>query len=320
MKNLIIWIILLGAGGYFGSKFFLHHKVEQGMDGAVLAMSPFATVEYEGVSSTMSGELTVDGITVHVVGFNDEIRIERLGIDTPSYFALLNLGDIAEAESPDDVVPESFGVIAEGIRLRVNSDYMKKLHRERMQEVNASDMGEPAAECAGKYGYSPNALTGLGYREQVASVSAHFHRGHNRYSLALKSSVEDMWDVDAELTLDGDMITEMSKGSRYRPRMESMRVEYTDRSLNSRVREYCDRLGLSDEQILAAQLDALKFFGKENGIEFDEYVIGPYTEFLNGKSTLIVTANPNEPVSLSQISLYKPSDVPALLDLSAEAF
>jgi len=56
------------------------------------------------------------------------------------------------------------------------------------------------------------------------------------------------------------------------------------------------------------------------GIEFDEYVVDPYTEFLGGKSRLVITAKPNEPVSISQIGLYKPSDVPALLDLSAEAF
>jgi hypothetical protein len=76
---------------------------------------------------------------------------------------------------------------------------------------------------------------------------------------------------------------------------------------------------LTDEEIVAAQMDKLQYIGEVYGIEFDEYVIEPYTEFVKGKSTLIVTAKPTEPVSLSQISLYKPSDVPALLDLSAEA-
>ncbi len=41
---------------------------------------------------------------------------------------------------------------------------------------------------------------------------------------------------------------------------------------------------------------------------------------LNGKSKLAVTAQPSEPVPINQIILYAPSDVPALLDLSAEAF
>jgi hypothetical protein len=37
-------------------------------------------------------------------------------------------------------------------------------------------------------------------------------------------------------------------------------------------------------------------------------------------TVLAVTAQPSEPVSINQISLYAPSDVPALPDLSAEAY
>lgn len=321
MKNLIIWAVILGVVGYFGSKLLLHHKIEKGVDAAFLAISPFVNVEYDGVSSTMSGELTIDGIRATVSGFDDEIRIDRLGIDTPSYFTLLKLADITEnLSSPDEIVPKYFGVIAEGIHMRVNSDYMRKLHKLRLAEVNADDADTPASLCAGKYGYSPEALQGLGYTQQVASVSAHFRRGASNYSLDFSSTVDDMWSITGEMSLAGDMMTEMSKGTRYRPRMNSMRLEFIDDSLNARIKKYCKRLGLSPEETLAAQLASLAFFGAENGIEFDEYVIDPYTDFVTGKSRLVVTANPSEPVSLSQISLYKPSDVPALLDLSAEAF
>ncbi len=319
MKNLIIWAIIVGSVVYGGSKFLLHHKVESGVDMAVLAMSPFVNVEYDGVSSTMTGELTIDGIRARINGFSDEIRIDRLGIDTPSYFSLLSLADIAEnIRTPDDVIPAYFGFIAEGVRVPVNADYFKKFHAEMLKDVRASDIDASAAQCTGKYGFSPEVLTRLGYSEQVVSLSAHFRRGIGNYKVALTSSVEDMWDVDAELTLAGDMVTELAKGPRYRPKLSAMRIEYTDDSLNQRVEKYCGRLGLSDDDIIRAQLDNLSFFGKQNGIEFDEYVIDPFTEFLGGKSTLIVTAKPSEPVSISQISLYHPSDVPALLDLSAE--
>ena len=321
MRNLIIWAVILGGIGYAGSKYLLHHKVEKGVDMAVLMMSPFVNVEYDGVSSTMTGELTIDGIRARIVGFSDDILIDRLGIDTPSYFSLLKLADATRhVESPDDLVPEYFGFIAEGVRMNVSADYFKKMHNELMKEVQASDTDNPAVVCTGKYGFSPQVLTRLGYSEQVISVSAHFRRGEKNYTVEMSSTVEDMWEVDAEMILAGDMVTELSKGTRYRPRMSAMRVEYIDQSLNGRVADYCGRLGLSAEEILAAQLDKLQYFGKENGIQFDEYVIDPYTDFLNGKSTIVVTADPTEPVSISQISLYHPSDVPALLDLSAEAF
>jgi len=319
MKNLIVGAIIVGTLGYGGSKLLLHHKIESAVDTAVVGMSPFVNIDYDGVSSTLGGELTIDGVRAQINGFNDAIIIDRLGIDTPSYFSLLSLADVAEnIPTPDEIIPEYFGFIAEGIRVRVDADYFKKFHAEMHDKLQVSDIGEPAAECTGKYGFSPDVLSQLGYAEQVVSVSAHFRRGHSNYSVSFRSSVEEMWDIEASFTLAGDMVTELSKGPRYRPMLEAMRIDYTDASLNGRVSDYCGRLGLTDDEVVTAQLDKLAHYGKELGIEFDEYVIDPYTEFLDGKSRLLITAKPIEPVSISQISLYKPSDVPALLDLSAE--
>lgn len=320
MKKLIVGAIVAGVLGYGGSKFLLHHKIESAVDAAVIGMSPFVNIKYDGVSSTLGGELTIDGIRAQITGFSDAITIDRLGIDTPSYFSLLKLADVAEnVPTPDEIIPKYFGFIADGIRVRVDADYFRKFHADMQGKLQAADVDKPAAECTGKYGFSPDVLTQLGYSEQVVSVSAHFRREHSNYSVSFRSSVEEMWDIDAEFTLAGDMITELSKGPRYRPMLEAMRIEYTDASLNGRVADYCGRLGLTDDEIVTAQLDKLAHYGNEFGIEFDEYVIDPYTEFLDGKSRLFVTAKPVKPVSISQISLYKPSDVPALLDLSAEA-
>jgi hypothetical protein len=132
-------------------------------------------------------------------------------------------------------------------------------------------------------------------------------------------SMQDMWDIEGSLTLAGDMMSDLSMGRAYRPRLSSLEVAVTDRSLNKRVIDYCSRRGLSEKEIVQAQLDSFKFVGKEYGVEFDEYVLDPYMEYIGGKSTLVVTAKPNEPIAISQIDLYKPSDVPALLNLEATA-
>ena len=75
----------------------------------------------------------------------------------------------------------------------------------------------------------------------------------------------------------------------------------------------------SAADVLRAQIDSFRLIGDMYGIEFDQYIIDPYKEFLLGKSTLVVTAHPTNPVAFSQIDLYSPSDVPALLNLAAVA-
>lgn len=140
MRNLIIGAVLVAAVGYGGSKLLLHNKVEKGVDQAVVGVSPFVNVKYDGVSSTMSGELTIDAVEARITNFNDPVTIDRLGIDTPSYFSLLRLADIAEnMRNPDDVIPEYFGFIAEGIRMRVDADYFKTMHAELQKLVDEPD-------------------------------------------------------------------------------------------------------------------------------------------------------------------------------------
>jgi hypothetical protein len=313
-------VLVLGAIAFGGTKWHMHKKVGDTVDIAVLMMAPFVEITYDGVSSTLSGELTVDGVRARVTGFKDEIVIDRIGIDTPSFLSLLSLADMTS--NPQAVagdMPKYFGFIAEGIHMPVSADYFREIYMMKLAALGIEDAGDAAAECVGKYGFSPAALAGLGYSEQVISVAVIFRQQGSRFLVDIDSSADQMWDVDVDVTLVGDMVTEFSKGSAYRPRMSDLRVEYADRSLNDRIRKYCTSRGLTDEEIFAAQMDAFEFMGQANGIVFDEYMIDPYKEFLSGKSSFVITARPSEPVTLSQLKLYKPSDVPALLDLSANA-
>lgn len=320
MRNLVITVLVLAVVGYFGIKWKLHNDVESGVDMAVLMMKPYVAIEYDGVSSTLTGELTIDGIRGRVQGYEDEFSIARLGIDTPSFLSLLKFGDMQSvAMARKDVLPEYFGIILEGLKMPVDADYGYTLHATQIAALGVSDAEEPANECTGKYGFSPQALVAMGYEEYDLSFNARFRQEGSQYGVEIHTGTTDMWDVDANLLLAGNMVSELAMGPGYRPKLREMEIVYSDRSLKGRVSAYCQRLGLSAEETLQAQVDAFRYVGSQAGIEFDDYVMDPYREFLDGKSTLVVTANPLEPVAMSSIALYKPSDVPALLQLSAEA-
>ena len=126
MKNFFIWAILIAALGYGGAKFYLHSEVSDAMDMVVLMMSPYANVEYDGVGSTLSGELTVDGVRIRVDGYSDDLTIDRIGIDTPSFLSLISLSDLS-SKGPD-AMPEQIGFLVEGMRVPANADYYKDLY------------------------------------------------------------------------------------------------------------------------------------------------------------------------------------------------
>jgi len=317
MKNFIIWAILIAALGYGGAKIYLHSEVSDAMDMVVLMMSPYANVEYDGVGSTLLGELTVDGVRIRIDGYTDDLTIDRIGIDTPSFLSLISLSDLS-SKGPD-AMPEHIGFLIEGMRVPANADYYKDFYEFSLVARGAENSDSAAAECTGRYGFSPAALLALGYQDQVMSMYMGIHDEESRYSIDMQVSMDDMWDMDASVALAGNMVVEMMKGKAYQPRLGSMSIELTDRSLNGRVSEYCERRGLTAADTLRAQIESFQVFGESNGIEFDQYMIDPYKEFVLGKSTLVITAQPSNPVAFSQIDLYKPSDVPALLNLAAVA-
>jgi hypothetical protein len=317
MKKLVVWAFLMGGVAYGGAKVYLHNEVSDAMDMAVYMVSPYASVQYDGVSSTMSGELTVEDVTIRVKGFRDEVYIDRIGINTPSFLSLLELSDLMTMQG--DSMPEYFGFIVEGLRIPVDADYYQKGYELMREEHGALDAREAAAECAGKYGFSPKVLAALGYTEQVLSLSMTVRDRASDYTLDMVASMNDMWDLDANISLSGNIMVEMSKGVQYRPKLGALSLEFTDQSLNERVAKYCGKRGLSPAETLQAQMDAFKYSGESNGIEFDKLILDPYQAFLEGKSKLVVTARPSKPIAFSQIDLYKPSDVPALLGLEAIA-
>ena len=315
--KLFFWMTILACAAYGCAKFYIHNEVGEAMDTAVMMASPFADVQYRGVSSTLTGDLVIEGVRIRPHQYRDEIYIERMGIDTPSFLSLAGLSEFANLRR--NRIPEQFGVILDGLVLPLDGPLYQDLYAMSLEAQKIEAPSDPASRCTGLGGFSPDTLMALGYREQVLSVALRARNDEGAYSFELDAGIADMWDAEARLVLAGNMMSELSLGSAYRPKLRELVIEYTDRSLRGRVEQYCAALGLTPEQTIAAQLASFQFMGASKGIVFDEYVLEPYREFLERKTRFRITARPSEPITMSHLKLYKPSDVPALLNLEGQA-
>ena len=100
MRNLLIAVVVLGVGGFFGAKFYVQHKTAQDLDAVLTQARPFVDIEYEQVVATMSGELRVENVLVRMPQFDDEFTIESVGLQTPGFLFLLGF-DQRKLEIPD---------------------------------------------------------------------------------------------------------------------------------------------------------------------------------------------------------------------------
>ncbi len=318
MKKLIVWGIVLFGGSYLGAKFYLHYRVSSDLDNMLVMVSPFADVKYSGISSTMGGTLSIDNIEVTVNGYRDPIRADKISLVTPGFWHLMGLNNLG-SDMVSSEIPESLGFSIVGFQSSMDSDIVKTLYSFGQQKAASGVEVDVAAECTGKYGFSPAMLQDLGYKDLIADLYVGYRKNGANMIVDVRTSVKDMYDMNFELTLDGAVSPQAMAMGTYRPKLVDARLEYVDQSLDERTTELCERAGLSQEEVIAAKLDAFSSLGEDRGIVFDDQITAPYKEFIAGKSTFVLTARPNEPVNMSQIGLYKPSDVPALLNLTAVA-
>jgi hypothetical protein len=320
MKIFLIGVVLLAGLGYGGSKAYIHYQVSDKVDSVIPLVSPYMDLQYGGISSTLTGELTIDDVVIRVNGYRDAIVIGRLGINTPSYLDLIKLSRLsADSGARENVPPEYFGLLAENIRVSASADYYRDYYDESIKALAPADIRQGGVQCVGKYGYSPRALKALGYEELVMSMSMIMRQADTHFNTEMTFDIVDMIDVEIDVSMEGGVMEGAAMGSAYQPRLRNLQLKLTDKSLKQRVVKYCTELGLTSAQILRAHINALQYAGGQFGMEFDKHVIEPYKEYLTDKSIFVATANPGEPIYLTKIGRYKPIDVPALLNLAAIA-
>jgi hypothetical protein len=311
MRNLLVAAAIIGVGGYFGAKFYVQHKTAEDLDALLAQARPFLDIEYEHVVATIRGELRAENVTIRLPQFDDELTAESIGVVTPGFLFLLGF-DRSQLE-----FPERLGVAIEGLRVSTDADFMRTLDELRDVQIAAIEL-TPADQCASTYGLTPAAMERFGYHEVVVDLNATFRRAESHLVLEFGADVEDMYAFDVELTFDGLADpTALARG--VTPLLVGGRLDYVDQSLNGRIVEHCAEQQVTHDDVLAAQLREVRELALRSGVELDAMLIEPYADFLLGKQRFTLTSAPPKPVDLSRVSLYKPSDVPNLLNLTAEA-
>jgi hypothetical protein len=311
MRNLVVAAAVIGVGGFFGAKYYVQYKTAKDLDGLLAQAQPFVDIEYDEVVATLDGELRVEDVTVRMPQFDDSFTIDSVGLQTPGFLFLLGF-DRRKLE-----IPERLGVAFTGLRMSADADFMRAVEDLSKADVETVALTE-ADKCARSAGFTPGTLRRLGYQQIVADMNVSYRRDGSKLVVSLGTDVENMYDLDVEFTLEGIQDpTAMVRGAK--PLFVGGRIDYVDQSLNGRIMKYCAEQQVTPEDVLAVQLREVHELARQSGMELDALIIQPYTDFLLGKQRFTLIAQPPKPIDLTRLSLYKPSDVPNLLNLTAEA-
>ncbi|MGB5669984.1 MAG: hypothetical protein WBM71_05470 [Sedimenticolaceae bacterium] len=183
----LLLILLVPVLLYGGLKAILYYNAKSTVDDFVLAVSNQAAIRYADITTDLRGAVTVSGISVQPVGYQDTLGIDsvRVASDDPMFFIRT-----AEWQPGENTPPPSLSFYVNGMRLPLSSDLIK----DAGSAMQAPD--EPGQICAQGLNIEPGMLSRIGFTELSMDLDGYYSLNEEALSLDFGMNL-DLHDIES---------------------------------------------------------------------------------------------------------------------------
>ena len=326
MKKLLIALPVVAIRAYIGTKWLVQHRTAEAVDQLIVMASPVAAIRYDSVSSTMTGALSLTDVSVVINGYEDPLAIGSVGIKLPTFLDLLSLHEIGPGSrsAGRGDFPDSFELFADDVVIDSQHDYMAELFRQVRAAVASEHGGsvptreeDPLGHCANRYGVSALDLDELDLDVIEFSLRLGLRQLDDEFAFDTLFDIDDFQTIAITARFQGDP-SQMSRGRP--PGLTGFELISEDHSAMQRSLARCEALGVDRATAKQMMVDDLLSDLEEAGFVADERLIEPLRTGIEAEHKWFrVSGNPSRPVDLNRVSLYKPSDLPALFGVELES-
>lgn len=315
-RNTLIAIPLLLGVSYGGLKLYLHHRYSSALDAGIENASLFAEIRYKGLSTTLGGELRVEGITIAPhAEYTDEFRIDAVRVITSGLQDLLN----SEKSVERGEIPRRLRLVVEGLEVPVDGFTMGHLD-EGAEAMNTRMAKYVPPGCGDIQHIGPSYYPELGYERIVSDISLGYEIDESRgvFEMDLHGATRGMGSVSVRAVTTGFAPSSMQAALMSGPLTPSLiEITYRDNSYITRVTEFC---------AARSELSVEAYIDKETRREADYYaliwgvipsagVLEAYRRFLKSPEEVRIVMDPGSAIDMDFLDAYRPEDLPALLGL-----
>ncbi len=316
IRNTLIAIPLILGAAYGGLKLYLHHRYSTALDAAIAEASPFVGIRYQGLSTTLGGELSVEGVTVTPhAEFTDRLRIEAVRVVTSGLQDLINIGKRVERGE----IPQKLRLVVEGVEVPMDGFTMGRLD-ESTDAVNSRIAKYVTPGCGDIQHIGPRYYPELGYQRLVSDFSLGYELDESRGAMIidLQGAMRGMASVSVHTVVTGIASPSVQAAMMSGPPSASlMEITYRDDSLTDRVNQFCAaRSGLSVEAYIDQETRRdSDYYALTWGIIPSPGLLEAYRKFLQRPGEVRMVMDPGSAIDTRSLGAYRPEDLPALLGL-----
>lgn len=319
VKNLLVVLVIFGLVGYGALKLFVYYRAKEnfqqilycaGLPHLPVGAPPRDIIDYDYISASVFGPIGIKGLKLRFPSLDEEIDFGEVLL-TYDYD-----GDLSTCPTPRHI---NFNIHD----MRVNVSLLEKIEKQRaaLRQRRGLPADSDVPQLVKRLGYSERYiqsrdLRALGYDRLVANVSLDlvFDAENKQATFKLHENIEQMGDFKFMLTV-ADMASNIDSAV-LGVRLKEARIEYTDDTYMQRLyKMFAAADNVNPDSYRNSLVSKLDNDISRNQVKLGKDSVKNLKDFLRDPKRLIITMYPYDPVSIKSIKLYKPGDVPMLLNL-----
>jgi hypothetical protein len=319
LKNVLVTLIVIGLAGYGALKLYVFYQAKNnfqqilycaGMPRVPVNAPPKSrNFDYDHISASVFGPIGIKGLKIRLPQIEEEISFGEVLL-TYEYD-----GDIKTCPTPTHI---NFTIHDMQMNVSLLEKMAKQQEKFRRQRGISDDQ---VPELVSRLGYSDlytraTDFRALGYDHLDMNISFDltFNEEDKEATFDVRENMQGMGDYHFVFTVSGmaKNINSAVLGAKLKEaKLEFIDDSYVKRLYKSFAEENKEDVATYQKNLvagLAAELSSKQIkLGKDS--------VNNLKAFLQDPKRLIVTMYPYEPVGIESIKLYKPGDVPMLLNL-----
>lgn len=314
LTHLLAGIAVAGGAVAGGVKGYVHYQVKSDIDELIAVGRAFADISYADLDTDLSGSVTLHGLRILPHDFPDHFQIDALTVGGPDMDFLLN-GFGGSRERGE--LPAQAWIEMRGWHMRADSALVQGLRKSTATLAGLLNIESDSCSLGQVFGAKD--FTAIGYDEFLVDARMGY-----RFADTFPG-VELSWDFRAagESGSFGLTLVDVSRDIHTMPpkipRLRDMRMTYRlEPDFTRKLVDYCAAQRGVDAETYIAQLAA------EPDVLYQIYmgfVPGPglrdaFQDMLRNPGEMVVAARPVDPLDLTTLGLYQPSQLPDLLGLT----
>jgi len=319
VKNTIISLFVLAIAGYGALKLYVFYRAKDnfqqilycaGMPRQAVDAPPRSrNFDYDHISASVFGPIGIQGLKIRFPAIDEEIHFGEILL-TYDYDE-----DLKTCPTPKHI---NFTIN----HMKLNVSLLDKIEKE--QEKFRQQRGieeDPVPELVSRLGYTSlykHALDfrALGYDELDMNISFDlaFDTDNKQASFTIHERIKDLGDFKVMFTVDS-MVKNINSAV-LGVKVKEASIEYQDGSYIGRLfKMFAQKNNEDVDAYRKALVSGMTSDFSSKQIKLGEDSLKNLQNFLLDPKRLIVTMYPYQPVGIQSIKMYKPGDVPMLLNL-----